>query len=72
MNFKFQDKDEFTPPTVQFGESSVPDYNFNSPYDVFESLGLCELMEGVFEYPGKTEDQMRTLLLNLGYKEIEK
>lgn len=56
------------PDAVMFGEDEIPSYEFHPPKK-FDEFGLVELMEGIFEYPNKTIEQVRTFLNSIGYKE---
>lgn len=71
MVYKFLDsKNPDIPNGVLFGNKEIPDYNFNAPIE-FEQFGLYELMEGVFEYPGKSKDQVRQFLNGMDFKARE-
>jgi len=70
MKYKFGKKDIAydIPETVMIGETEIPDYNFNFP-ESFNEFGLVEFMEGIFEFPSKSESEVRIFLNSLGYKE---
>jgi hypothetical protein len=73
MKYKIEPGNEevMIPDTVMVGNDlpKYPDYNFGAP-ESFETFGLMSFMEGVFEFPGKSMEEVRTFLNSLGYMEV--
>jgi hypothetical protein len=74
MKYKFQkgsdDPEMALPDTVMIGEeNNIPDYDFRAP-EILDKFGLNEFMEGVFEFPGRTIEDIWSFLNGIGYEEI--
>ena len=54
---------------VLLTDDGEDDYNASLPIDLQDEFGFSELMEGVYEYGDKTNDEVRNILSKLGYKE---